>query len=376
MTAMVGAMLAGDPSVDLTRTWVYAGNERMAMGGAGLGFATGAPGLEFSPAALAWRRAEQTGPVVVTGTAGFGGIGGVKGEDLGDQGGGAWRASLLGLDTPNPILRGIGAGTVGAGLLYHRLGVGVLGTGMAIRDLGGPGVVETANAVGAVALTLGDRAAVGVGAVVQATRIFDGTAESRGLGVGAEAGFLMRIPDTGVNLGLTARTPTTDGNPSGSLGVDKMVVPAGGSVGVSWASNAMPTPPSRRPLRVALGLVVDGPVQDAVSAESLAQGAPVAHGARWSFGPRLGASFEVWPQHLRVLGGSYLEPSRVTGTPDRVHGTGGLELGMLPIHVLGLYLPLSLRCGFDLAPRFQSLHWIGIDIWHTGVVGGPVGTPD
>lgn len=366
--AMVALSLAADPSVDLTRTWVYANNERLAMGGAGLGFANGAAGLALSPAALAWRREEQAGEIVFTGTLRAGGIGGVTGGDLENLEDSAWRSSLLGLDGP-ALLAGYGVGTIGAGLLWRNLGVGVLAEGMALRDLESPGRTDEGDLRGAVSAALGQQVAAGAALRLHAARISDGDAEIEGVGLGAEAGVLVQIPTLGANLGLSARSPIADGNPSGGLGVDKMVVPAGGSVGLSWASNAMPTPPSRRPLRFAFDLVVDGPVAGAVSAQSLASGAPVARGSRWTLSPRIGGELEIWPEHLRLLAGSYLEPSRREQVPVRLHGTGGLELGVYHLHLWFLKLPLAFRCAFDLAPRYASLHWVGLGVWHSGLVG-------
>jgi hypothetical protein len=118
----------------------------------------------------------------------------------------------------------------------------------------------------------------------------------------------------------------------------------------------------RRPVLVSAQLDVIGPVSNAVSVESaLLTGDAVRSGEDTSFAVRGGAEWECWPDHLRVRGGTYLEPSR-TGASSRLHGTFGLEVRVpfwpwdLQVAFAGdvarLYTNASLSLGFwsDLGP--------------------------
>lgn len=90
-------------------------------------------------------------------------------------------------------------------------------------------------------------------------------------------------------------------------------------------------------VQVSASLVVTGPVEGAVSVESLLSQVVNRSGGQTAFSPRLGIEVSAIPTWLRVRGGSYLEPTRVETSTPRLHGTLGLDVRLLRWNVLGLW---------------------------------------
>ncbi len=88
-------------------------------------------------------------------------------------------------------------------------------------------------------------------------------------------------------------------------------------------------------------------------------------GKNISLGLRLGAEGEPIQGRVKLRLGSYLEPSRFAGVPDRVHGTISTEVRLFAWNLLGLVDEFDLRIGasLDIAERYNNLGF-GIGIWH------------
>lgn len=351
-------------TVDATQTTVLGNSELLSMGGAGLGFATGPGGLALSPAAVAHRREESAALNALGLTFRWAQLSFLKGSDLGNLRDLDWRGRAL---------------TGGLSLAHGRAGLGLLGSLSSRRPED-----EALDAVwrqGDLRLGLGlsgagGRAVGGLGARLLSTRLVSAEQVGEALGLGAEGGLLLHAPARGLSGGLTLRSPIVDRRVVGALdAVEAVVAPAGGTVGLGWSSRqAAPADAAQRlPVRVAADLEVAGPVASGEAAESLILGDETTlRGARWTASPRLGLELEPLPGWLRLRGGGYLEPARVAEAAARLHGTGGIEIRVVRLRLFHDQIDETLvwRCGVDLARRYQAALLLGLDAWHSGVVGG------
>jgi hypothetical protein len=123
-----------------------------------------------------------------------------------------------------------------------------------------------------------------------------------------------------------------------------------------WGAGPAWEPVDRAPLLVSVQLDLVGASPGAVSITSALDGSPVPSGASLSLVPRAGAEWDWVPDHFRIRGGLYVEPSRTGGSP-RPHGTLGVEL-----RVPFWPWDLQLSGGADLARQFQNVS-ISIGFW-------------
>ncbi len=348
--------LAHAATIDATRVLVLAPAEITAMGGAGLGFARGANGLVFNPAAPVNRRIEQTktwglslaftqlalGPEKQTDVANLG--------EVGPKAGGMANLGVAG------FWRNYGAGLVYSGLEY-RYGDALVNVTEGHLAAGG------SYADGKVAIGLGIRGLSAHGERDGNTLDYSGS--------GGEFGVLASRLWDGWNLGVTARSevravPVAAGTP---YALDAAVLPWHLALGVGW-TDAEHAPP--RPVRVVGDLTIDGAVDDGYALESALAGEGIRRGKKLTVTPHVGMEVEAIPRRLRVRAGSYFEPTRTAVAPGRLHGTTGLEVRLFRLRLFKGFIDTELtwEAAVDAAPGYLNLAYLGIGSWDSGVVGG------
>ncbi len=358
--ALAAEPTAPPPVVDATRLVSLLPLESTALGGAGIGFASGAIGMFFQPAAPANRKVENLAPLTVSlafnrRRLGFAPSADI--ENLGELVEGKRVATNLG---------------VAAG--WRNAGIGATVSSLDHAWARGNSVV-TEGRVGGSGAFFDGRLAVGAGWRLLSFRanVDDDTATFTGSGF--EAGFAVNRPLPGLNLGGVFRGPLRAERTSGDLELDVegALVPWQASLGVGWFT---PAEPRSRPVRVVADVVVDGPVTDGVSLDSILVGEPRTRGASLSVTPRAGVELTVWPERIRVRVGTYLEPARVADARPRLHGTTGLELRLFHFDIFGIAGDLSWRAAVDVAPRYLDVGFLGIGFWMRGVTGSGWSPPD
>lgn len=345
-------------NVDLTRVFVFANAETLAMGGSGSAFAFGGNGMVLNPAAPANRRKEVTAPVFTSGT--FNVTSTWTDRDL-------WN---LGEPPDNTGYLYNLTGTLGV----RRSAAGVLagGTWYQLPELFF-GYIETRADF---ARTFFDgRVVVGGGARFLGVRNASNGEHADYVGVGPEIGAIFPNVAEHWNFAFAFRSGAhADTRSDLEVPFDRATLPPQGSIGVGWSSG----PDTSPDMRFAADLVVDGPVEEAVSLEELLAGRVVTRGVDATFSPRVGAEVEVWRDRLRLRGGSYFEAARTASANPRVHTTAGYELHLFELETLGgrAKFDLAWQMGLDVAPRYWRLALIGLNIWGTGRVGGVYTPPE
>ena len=204
---------------------------------------------------------------------------------------------------------------------------------------------------------------LGAGLSVAAGRL-RGVQELTYAAPGASFGLLADWADLGLHAAGVVETSQRDGNVGRASGVQSVVVPARGAVGVAWASEVLPTPLDRHPLLLAADLVIEAPVRDGVVPEAWLAGELRGRGEKTTLSPHFGAELEAVPDRLRLRAGTYREPPRAEGSVPRWHGTGDAELRTVKIRLRGEPVYLCLRNGVDLAQRYAQVQLLGLSFWH------------
>jgi len=121
----------------------------------------------------------------------------------------------------------------------------------------------------------------------------------------------------------------------------------------------------RQKLLVSASWLLSGPVRDGVGFESFLRQTVQRSGQQASLTPRLGLEFEPIVDFLQARCGWYLEPSRLEQGSSRLHGTAGVDAGLLTFDAFGLLEPgTRWRIGAYLDGARQYLAWGGsIGIW-------------
>lgn len=360
---LMGVLWAGaaeaDTVVDATLPLVIASSEITAMGGAGLGFASGAAGLNYTPSAPALRRITDTGPNGVSAVLST-----------------FWSINEEDADLTNAGVRFTGDNSellVDTGVTGRigRLGAGLGVSGLQVWSadaLARIGDSRLALAVGA----LDGRVASGLAARVMWVEVQQGDSRQVFMGVGGEAGLSFAPEDRSLRLGLSARTPITAA-PDGetALGIDAVRLPWQLAIGGGWANAAArDSVTGGHGARLGVDVVAYGRVPEGVSLAPALAGELVPRGRSVSVSPRIGGELEALPERLRLRAGTYVEPSRVTWRDPRHHWTAGLECRLLHVQMLWGLIDhdISLQSAFDVAERYQRLGWLGLSVWNTGWV--------
>ncbi len=196
--------------------------------------------------------------------------------------------------------------------------------------------------------------AIGLGPeIVKAVREIGATGNSA-WGASYRLGALYRLPTHAV-LGASFSPRTTVGPASDPQYQDDMpgfnrsvVLPMKIDIGAGWLPN--------RFFKAGLSLSYVGATQNT----ALLADETVSTGAHPTWVPRLGASYviaEFAKLKIEAAAGAYYEVSRLDDYPDRIHGTGGLEVN--PYFV-------NLGAGFDISSGYKNVIFsIGIDIVRT-----------
>jgi len=351
------APAAGGETVDASLPIAMPFSEAVGMGGAGLALARGATGLLYHPASAAWRREEDTKHIGLSTALSLMRVGADEPVDLSNTAidGAQWAGWLLGTGASGFVGRSGGGASVSA-LQYAR-------DDTRIRI--GDGHVALSR------LSVNHHVAGGLGLRMLLVEVnVDGTS-SWFQGLGGEVGAVMSDDSGGWNLGGVIRSPVRAAVRESSLDIDTVALPWQASMGIAWVSRAA-NRSTRLPVRLAADLVVDGPVSDGVTLEPLLHDEVVPRGAGLSYSPRVGGELEVLPERLRLRGGSYIEPARSVDAEPRLHGTAGFEVKLFHLKLPWGLLDndLTWEGSVDIADRYTNASWIGIGLWHRGVVGG------
>lgn len=109
-----------------------------------------------------------------------------------------------------------------------------------------------------------------------------------------------------------------------------------------------------------------GRVEQGVGVESFLVQTVQRSGERISVTPRLAAESEVWPQHVKVRTGAYVEPARFRESDPRLHGTLGFDVRLFPWDVFGIwpedYL-WQLSAALDVSRDYNAFS-VGIGGWY------------
>ena len=359
-TLLCASALGGE-TVDASLPVALPINEVVGMGGAGIGLARGATGLLYHPASAAWRRPEDTERVGVSTAMNLMRVGAEEAVDLSNTAidGEQWSGWLLGMGGAGFVGR-VGAGLSASALQYgHDTARVRIGDGHAALSL------------------LSEDGYTAAGAGLRMMLVEVSTAGESGWyqGMGAELGAVFSGPSHGWNIGGVVRSPVRASVRESALNIDNVMLPWQVATGIAWVSRRSQHS-TALPLRLAADLVVDGPVRGGMALEPLLHGELVSRGSGLSYSPRLGAELEVWPERIRIRSGGYVEPARSTVATARVHGTAGFEIKLFHLTLPWGLLDndLTWEGSVDVADRYTQFSWVGIGLWHQGVVGGQTAT--
>jgi hypothetical protein len=117
-----------------------------------------------------------------------------------------------------------------------------------------------------------------------------------------------------------------------------------------------------RSLLIAADLVVHGRVPDGHGVEAFARHLLQPSGRRTVASPRLGAEAEVIPGRIRIRVGSYWEPGRFDDVGGRLHGTGGADLRLFAVRLLGTSYRPQISLTADRAAGYGNAG-ISLGLW-------------
>jgi hypothetical protein len=199
-------------------------------------------------------------------------------------------------------------------------------------------------------------------------------------GASLEAGGLWRPRDSDLRIGASASLPI-NGNDiavescdpmscDGYILPSRVLVPWQLSAGVAWrrAPTAWNQPVhahyrDERALLVAVDVVLTGAVSGGENLQAFGKQVMQPSGRHLSPSLRGGVEWEGLPGRLRVRGGSYWEPSRISGVGGRLHGTLGFELAMFQFHVSRWQYRPRIAFTGDIAARYGNAG-VSIGFWH------------
>jgi hypothetical protein len=119
---------------------------------------------------------------------------------------------------------------------------------------------------------------------------------------------------------------------------------------------------------VTTSLMISGTVKNAVGIESMLDRTVQRSGEQLSLSPHLGIETELWPNWLKIRGGTYLEPSRFGSNQkgSRLHATFGFDQKVFAWDVFGAWpTDAEWRIGASIDASRSYLAWgISIGNWH------------
>lgn len=338
--------------LELSRRVPVTSAESMAMGSAGMGFANGAKGVFFNPAAPAIRK-EHQGKFGLTGVLSLSSalvLSGLEDQRLAES----WVENRLDL---------------GAAGRYKRVGVGLVLTTMQDSSADGQLLFTESHLTSGVQLHTG---ALGMGLrTVAASVQRPGRPDLNYAGVGWQVGYLFTALDEGVNVGFSFRSKVRAPALTASYEAPDVAV-APWELGFGLSRVFIAPWPKPVPMRMAVDMVLEGPVDDAGAIESLYVTSTewVEQGSNVTLSPRMGMEVEVVEHRLRVRTGTWREASRLEQLTGTWHGTAGLELRVLPISLGPWERDLALEFAVDRAAGFTNVNWLTLGFWESGQVEG------
>ena len=360
---LVQAVL-GQQLVDATRGVVLTTSDKLGMGGAGMGFAAGASGTFFHPAAPAVRARLQRGflsPSLELSlfNVGFGqslGVDGLPDENLTARFG---MTNIALASTIGPA----GVGVAASGTRYRTDGIEVGITEGHIAVAGSFADGHTTLGIGLRTLSVD---ATGDSDLWTGQAAFEGGA--------LELGMHLVEPDAGWNVGGAWRAPVhatlTEGRQPEVVG--GISLPSQLVIGASYASRAMRRSEVEAvPVRVAADMVWDGKLSNAVGLEGLLMGTLVKRGAEPTLSPRFGVEVEPVRNRFRFRSGSYFEPTRADAESGRLHLTAGTQVRLFRLRVLRGWVDqhVSWTTALDVADGYLNSGFLSVGFWGEGVVG-------
>ena len=169
----------------------------------------------------------------------------------------------------------------------------------------------------------------------------------------------MNITVAGSDQDVTANCDPLDC--AGFVLPEEIAIPWQFSTGVAWrfADSKWNQPIDKkfideRQLTVAANVIVTGPSERGHSFEAMGLKKLQRTGRKTTVSVRGGAEMEVLPGRLRLRGGSYWEPSRVSNVKGRLHGTAGADVRIWSFNLWG---PRRLRASatVDLARSYTNI---------------------
>ena len=336
--------------LELSRRVPVTSAESMAMGSAGMAFATGAKGVFFNPASPAIRKDHQ-GPSGLTGVLSLSSalvLAGLDDQRLAER----WIENRLDL------------GLAGR---YERMGVGLVFTTLQDSGPNGQLLCTEGHLTGGLQLNTG---ALGIGLrTVSALVQRPGLSDLNYAGVGWQVGYLLSSLGAGFNVGFSFRSRVIAPAMDPSLGAPDVAV-APWEFGFGLSRVAIASWPKSLPMRLAADLVFEGPVNDAGAIESLYEAGDVwvQQGRRLTLSPRMGMEVEVAEDRLRLRAGTWREASRLQQLAGTWHGTAGLELKLLPLSVGAWERDLTAEFAVDRGAGFTNVNWLTLGFWESGQV--------
>ena len=361
---LLASAVFGQQLVDATRGVVLTTSDKLGMGGAGMGFAAGASGTFFHPAAPAVRQRMQRAYLSPTlelslFNVGFGqslGVDGLPDENLSARFG---MTNIAVATTIGPA----GVGIAASGTRYRADGIEVGITEGHVAVAGSFSDGHTTLGVGLRTLSV---AASGDSELWTGEAAFEGGA--------MELGVHLVEPDAGWNVGAAWRAPVhatlTSGEQPDAVG--GVSLPSQLVIGASYASRAMRRAEVEAvPVRFAADMVWDGKLSNAVGLEGLLLGTVVDRGTEPTLSPRIGVEVEPVRNRLRLRTGSYFEPTRADTESGRLHLTAGTQLRLLRIRLFRGWIDehVSWTTALDAADGYLNSGFLSIGFWGEGVVG-------
>lgn len=113
-------------------------------------------------------------------------------------------------------------------------------------------------------------------------------------------------------------------------------------------------------------LELSGPADDGLSIDAVPAQAHFASGERVVLKPALGVESEVIRRRLRLRGGVYREPGRVSRMPGRAHGTFGVQVRLFDFRLplTDYHYGLSFLSGLDFARDYSNVAVSFLSLWH------------
>ncbi len=189
------------------------------------------------------------------------------------------------------------------------------------------------------------------------------------IGTGLEVGGVWHPSSINLRLGVTSALPISGKDVendncdplacAGYILPNEVAVPWRLSTGIAWRFAKSKWNQSinkqfrdEKSVTVAADVVITGAVGNGHSVEAFGLRKLQRSGRRTVVSVRAGAEYELLPGRLRLRGGSYWEPRRVSQVSGRLHGTAGLEVRLYTFRFWGSTYRLRASLTGDFAKKY------------------------